>query len=40
MAAMDEKIRYWLEIAEYDLATAEADDGKVSLCRFHVPSGD
>jgi len=24
MAAMDEKVRYWLDIAEYDLATAEA----------------
>ena len=24
LAAMDEKIRYWVDIAEYDLATAEA----------------
>ena len=24
MAAMDEKIRYWVDISEYDLATAEA----------------
>jgi HEPN domain-containing protein len=24
MSAMDEKINYWLDIAEYDLATAEA----------------
>jgi HEPN domain-containing protein len=24
MSAMDEKVRYWVEIAEYDLATAEA----------------
>lgn len=37
----EEKVKYWIDIADYDLGTAETlfDGGRWALCRLYVPSG-